>query len=55
MKRIELEGDLNLYVDEFEDGSWLNLSGKNFHVATPLTREQTLSLVDVLQKILELA
>jgi hypothetical protein len=55
MKCIDLEGDLNLYVDEFENGSWINLSGQNYHIATPLTKEQTLELIDVLQKILELA
>ena len=55
MKRIDLNSDLSLYVDEFEDGSWINLSGQNYHIATPLTKEQTLELIDVLQKILELA
>jgi hypothetical protein len=55
MKRIDLNKDLSLYVDEFEDGTWINLSGDNYHIATPLTKEQTLELISTLEKILELA
>jgi hypothetical protein len=55
MKRIDLNNDLSLYVDEFEDGAWINLSGDNYHIATPLTKEQTLELISTLEKVLELA
>jgi hypothetical protein len=55
MKCIDLNNDLSLYVDEFEDGSWINLSGQNYHIATSLTKEQTIELISTLEKILELA
>jgi hypothetical protein len=47
--RIECENDSSIFIDEFDNGLWLNIMVSGASARAILTSEQALALIDAIQ------
>ena len=47
------ESGRNVHVSNFDDGAFINISGRGFSAYTALDMEETLQLIEILQTIVK--